>query len=76
MKIADKIKKFPFLLVGFILILISSVLLIWMCLKDNSQASAPITLRVVFQGEYSVGGGEFQQLERGEKIPANKGDLT
>lgn len=76
MKIADKIKKFPFLLVGFILILISSVLLIWMCLKDNSQASAPITLKVVFQGEYSVGGGEFQQLERGEKIPANKGDLT
>lgn len=68
-------KKFPFMLIGFILIIISSVLVLWMSLKDNSQASAPITLRVVFQGEYSVGGGEFKQLERGEIIPANKGDL-
>ncbi|MGN0805271.1 MAG: sensor histidine kinase [Candidatus Coproplasma sp.] len=76
MKFFDRVKKFPFILIGFILILISSVLVLWLSIKDNSQASAPITLRVVFQGEYSVGGGEFKQLESGEKIPANKGDLT
>ncbi|MGN1372826.1 MAG: histidine kinase [Candidatus Coproplasma sp.] len=76
MKISDKVKKIPFLLIGFILILISSVLLVWMSIKDNSQASATLILKVSVQGQYSVDGGEFKQLERGESIPANRGDLT
>lgn len=76
MKITDKMKKFSFMLIGFILILISAVLVLWMSLKDNSQALAALSFKVVFIGEYSIDGGEFKQLERGEIIPANKGDLT
>ncbi|MGN0813251.1 MAG: hypothetical protein ACI4MQ_07075 [Candidatus Coproplasma sp.] len=76
MKFSDRVKKFPYLIIGLILILVSSVLVLWMSLKDNSQATASITLKVAFQGEYSLAGGEFKQLEKGEKIPATQGDLT
>ena len=71
-----KMKKFPYMLFGFILFITSSVFVLWMSLKDNSQAPAALSLKVVFKGEYSIDGGEFKQLERGEIIPANKGDLT
>ncbi|MGN0813750.1 MAG: sensor histidine kinase [Candidatus Coproplasma sp.] len=76
MKFSDRVKKFPFMIVGLILILLTSALTLWMSFKDNSQSSVALILKVAFQGEYSLGGGDFKQLEQGEIIPANGGDLV
>ncbi len=76
MKRFDKIKKFPLITVLLVTVLLLSVVLLWINYKDNTQSTAPLAVRITFQGEYRIADGEFQPLVKGEKISASKGDLT
>ena len=41
----------------------------------NSQAISPFLIPVLFEGEYSLGGGPWQELTPGSRIPADNRDL-
>ncbi|MGN0817804.1 MAG: sensor histidine kinase [Candidatus Coproplasma sp.] len=76
MKFSDKLKKIPFLTVGLIIVMLTGFLFLWLSCKDNAQATAAMNIRVSFQGEYRIADEEFKPLTCGEKIPADRGDLT
>lgn len=81
---ANKIFKFSnkapirsvLIVVGIILIVLSSVLLLWQG-NANSNQSAPATLgKVYFAGEYRIGDGEWKEIVQGEHISSTNGDVT
>lgn len=76
MKIPEKIKKIPFRTIGVIVLILLSVALLWANSVQSRQATAAMSLRVVFCGEYKVGDGEWQPIVKDERIPAGSGDVT
>lgn len=59
----------------FFLLIAAAALLLSNASKD-SEAKSPTFPTVYFEGYYRIGEGEWQEVVRGEHIPANKGDVT
>lgn len=63
-------------IVGIILIIISSVLLLWQGNANSNQSIPATPAKVYFVGEYRIGDGEWKQIVDGEHISSTKGDVT
>ena len=62
--------------IGILLVIISSIILLWQG-NLNSNQSFPATLGTVyFDGEYRIGDGEWKEIVQGEHISSTKGDVT
>lgn len=76
MKFFKKLKKFPFLSIVLVAVIITAALCLWVNHENNSQSTAAMCFKATFQGEYKIADGEFKPIVKGEKISANKGDVT
>lgn len=76
MKLFQKLKKIPFILISAIVVIALAVVLLWSNTANSSQASPALLFRVTFQGEYKIADGEFKPLVKGEKISSTKGEVT
>ena len=63
-------------IIGVLLVILSSVFLLWQG-NTKSNQSIPVTFAsVYFVGEYRIGDGEWKQIVDGEHISSTKGDVT
>lgn len=79
-KIINFFKKMPVRsilpIVGIVLLVISSILLLWQGNANNNQ-SIPVTpAKIYFVGEYRIADGEWKEIVNGEHISSMKGDVT
>jgi hypothetical protein len=78
----DKGIKLPFLnrttlaIAGVLLLLLSSVLLLWHGNANSMQAFPAMIAQVYFDGEYRIADGEWQKIVKGEHISSTEGDVT
>ena len=79
-KIIEFFKKPPICVIlpviGVILIVLSSILLLWQGNSNSNQSIPAYTASVYFEGQYRIGDGEFQNIKQGEHISSTKGDVT
>ena len=74
--------KFKFLnrttlqVIGFLLIILSAVTLLWQSNKMSNQSVSTTPATVYFVGEYRIGEGEWKEIKKGEHISSTKGDVT
>lgn len=73
---AQLLKKIPWLTIGIVGLLFLFVLFMFKSGVNNNQAEMPMGENIYFKGEYSVGGGAFNEIKEGEHIPATRGDVT
>ena len=69
-------KKIPWMLIGVLCLFLLFVLLIVNSTLNNSQAIKVTNANIYFEGEYSIDGGEWVEIEEGKHIPATAGDVT
>ena len=62
--------------VGIVLIIISSIMLLWQGNSNSNQSMPAYTAIVYFEGQYRIGDGEFQDIKKGEHISSTQGDVT
>ena len=62
--------------IGAIALLLLALLLLWRGNATSNQAVPALVAQVYFDGEYRISGGQWQQIVKGEHIPATKGDVT
>ena len=62
--------------VGIVLIIISSIMLLWQSNSNSNQSMPAYTAIVYFEGQYRIGDGEFQDIKKGEHISSTQGDVT
>ena len=53
-----------------------AILLLWFNHKTSTQAELAMVAQVYFDGEYRIADGPWQQIVKGEHIPATQGDVT
>ena len=70
-----KINKLHLQLAGVLLLVLLAVFLLWHNNNTSSQAQSAIMARVYFDGEYSIDGGEWNKIVKGEHISATQGDV-
>ena len=79
-KIIEFFKKTSFRsilpIIGIVLVIISSILLLWQGKANSSQAVLPTPANVYFVGEYRINDGEWKEIKNGEHISSTKGDVT
>ena len=79
-KIIKFFKKIPIRsvmpVVGIILIILSSILLLWQGNSNSNQSIPAYTASVYFEGEYRIGDGEWKKIVKGEHISSTQGDVT
>ena len=63
-------------IIGAIALLLLALLLLWRGNATSNQAVPALVAQVYFDGEYRISGGQWQQIAKGEHIPATKGDVT
>ena len=63
-------------IVGVLLILLTAVALLWHGNKTSNQAEMALTAGVYFDGEYRIGDGEWQKIEKDKHISSTNGDVT
>ena len=63
-------------IIGAIALLLLALLLLWRGNATSNQAVPALVAQVYFDGEYRISGGQWQQIVKGEHIPATKGDVT
>ena len=61
---------------GVIVLLLSAIILLWHSNANSLQAASALVAQVYFDGEYRIGEGEWQKIEKGKHIPSTKGDVT
>ena len=69
-------KKVKYSIIGYALIIILAVVLLFLMCRNNGQSIEAMTLRVTFQGEYKIADGEWKPIVKGEKISSTDGDVT
>ena len=62
--------------VGVLLLLLSSIILLWYGNANSMQASPAMVAGVYFDGEYRVADGQWQKIEKGKHISSTEGDVT
>ena len=62
--------------IGAIFLLLLALVLLWRGNATSNQAVPALVAQVYFDGEYRISGGQWQQIAKGEHIPATKGDVT
>ena len=70
------IHKRILMIVAILVMVLSAVILLWQGNKDSLQSIPAIPGQVYFAGEYRIGDGEWQKIEKGEHISSTKGDVT
>lgn len=79
-KLVDILKKRPMRsvlpTVGIVLVIILSVLLLWYGKANSLQSIPPKSVSVYFAGEYRIGDGKWQKIEKGKHISATKDVVT
>jgi hypothetical protein len=79
-KISEFFKKKPIRsllpIICSILIILSSMFLLWQSNAKSNQSMPAYLANVYFLGEYRIDKGEWQDVVKGEHIPATKGDVT
>ena len=73
---AQIFKKAYMPVVGVLLLISLAVFLLWFGNNTSTQASGATAAQVNFEGEYRIGEGAWQPIERGKHIPNPKGDVT
>ena len=68
--------KTAMIAVGILLIILLAVILVWNGNKNSTQAVPSMLSQVEFRGEYRIGDGEWQEIEKGKHISSTKGDVT
>ena len=63
-------------IIGAVFLLLLALLLLWRGNATSNQAVPALVAQVYFDGEYRISGGQWQQIVKGEHIPATKGDVT
>ena len=69
-------KKMPLAVIGIILVFAVMLLLLWNNVTNSYQSFPAIFPDVHFEGQYKIGGGQWQTVVKGEHIPATQGDVT
>jgi hypothetical protein len=59
-----------------VLIVIISVFHLLQGSVNSNQSIWPTPAKVYFAGEYRIGDGEWNQIDKGELISSTKGDVT
>ena len=70
------IKKTHLVIAGVVTLVLLAVGLLWFNDSTSMQAESAFVVQVYFEGEYSIDGGPWQKIVKGEHIPATKGDVT
>ena len=71
-----KIKPSHLQLIGFLMLILLAVLLLWFGNSTSMQAESALVAEVYFAGEYKIGDGDWHPIVEGEHIPATAGDVT
>ena len=58
------------------LLILLAALLLWITNVTSYQSIPSLLGRVIFEGQYMIGDGEWQEIKPGEHIPSTKGDVT
>ena len=58
------------LLIGF------CAFFLWNGYSNSTQSAPPTIAGVIFHGEYKIGEGDWNEIKKGEHIPATQGDVT
>lgn len=61
---------------GVLLLLLTAVILLWHGNTTSNQAEPALIAQVYFDGEYRIANGDWQEIIKGNHIPATKGDVT
>ena len=78
----DKATKFKFFnkktlqVIGILLVFLCAIILLWQGNANSQQAIPAKVAQVYFDGEYRVGNGDWQKIEKGKHIPATQGDVV
>ena len=70
------VKKKHLLVAGILLLFVLASTLLIVDESEFSQSESALVAQVYFDGEYSVAGGPWQKIVKGEHIPATEGDVT
>ena len=62
-------------ILGVLLVIISSIFLLWQGNANSNQSVPAYTATVYFEGQYRIGDGDFQDIKKGEHISSTKGDV-
>ena len=62
--------------IGIIALLIFSLVFVWIGQRNSSQAEDAFVIGISLEGEYKIGDGEWQQINKNKHIPATEGDVT
>lgn len=70
------INKKTLWIVGIFAVLFLALVLLWYGNANSMQAKPALVAQVYFDGEYRIGDGEWQKIEKGKHISSTKGDVT
>ena len=70
------VKKKHLLVAGILLLFVLASTLLIVDESEFTQSESALVAQVYFDGEYSVAGGPWQKIVKGEHIPATEGDVT
>ena len=63
-------------IIGALLLVCSSVLLLWYGNTNSMQAAPAMVAQIYFDGEYRIADGQWQKIVKGEHISSTEGDVT
>ena len=70
------INKTTLWIVGIFVVLFLALVLLWYGNANSMQAKPALVAQVYFDGEYRIGDGEWQKIEKGKHISSTEGDVT
>ena len=70
------INKITLWIVGIFAVLFLALVLLWYGNANSMQAKPALVAQVYFDGEYRIGDGEWQKIEKGKHISSTEGDVT
>ena len=70
------VNKSALLVVGIVAVLLLAVMLLWYGNANSMQAEPAMVAGVYFDGEYRIGDGQWQKIEKGKHISSTEGDVT
>ena len=70
------VKKKHLLVAGILLLFVLASTLLIVDESEFTQSESALVAQVYFDGEYSIAGGPWQKIVKGEHIPATEGDVT
>ena len=71
-----KLKRTQLQVIGVLILILLSAFLLWFGNANSSQATNALIAKVYFDGEYRIGDGEWQPIEKGKHISSTQGDVT